>query len=186
MLRGMDTASHYDAARDVEPMLFSALLTPHRSLSGNGFLLLTGFFGAASLVAGIAFLAIGAWPVLGFLGIDLVAIVVAFRLNAIRARACEQVLVTPSELRVRRISPGGRRVEVVLNPRWVRLDQVGRDAFGIEQLFLVSSGRRVGIASCLGAEEKASFAKALSAALAAARRGPDRPSPQPCLSEIGW
>ena len=46
--------------------------------------------------------------------------------------------------------------------------------FGIERLFLVSRGRRLAIASFLGAREKESFAHALSAALGEAKRGPTR------------
>ena len=76
--------------------------------------------------------------------------------------------MTPSELRVRRISHRGHVVEWVLNPLWVRLDQKSHEEFGIEQLYLVSRGRRVSIASFLGPDEKASFAKALMAALHAA------------------
>ena len=80
--------------------------------------------------------------------------------------------MTPSELRVRRVSHRGHVVEWVLNPLWVQLDQKIHAEFGIERLYLVSRGRRVSIASFLGPEEKASFAKALTAALQAARRGP--------------
>jgi uncharacterized membrane protein len=54
----------------------------------------------------------------------------------------------------------------------VRLDRKTHAEFGIEKLYLVSRGRRVAIASFLGPDEKASFAKALTAALQAARRGP--------------
>jgi uncharacterized membrane protein len=63
-------------------------------------------------------------------------------------------------------------VEFVFNPIWVQLDQKTHAEFGIEKLYLLSGGRRVSIASFLGPEEKASFAKALIAALQAARRGP--------------
>ena len=80
--------------------------------------------------------------------------------------------VTPSELRVRRVSHRGHVVEWVLNPLWVQLDQKTHAEFGIEKLYLVSKGRRVSIASFLGPDEKASFAKVLLAALQAARRGP--------------
>jgi uncharacterized membrane protein len=59
----------------------------------------------------------------------------------------------------------------VLNPLWVQLDQKTHPEFGIEKLYLRSKGRRVAIARFLGADEKASFAKALTAALQAARRG---------------
>ena len=155
-----------------QPELFSALLTPHRSLNRTGFLVLMVFLSVVSFAAGLAFLLMGAWPVLGFFGLDVLAIYWAFRVNFLRARASEEISVTPSELRVRRISHRGHVVQWVLNPLWVQLDQKIHAEFGIEKLYLVSKGRRVSIASFLGPDEKASFAKALLAALQAARRGP--------------
>jgi uncharacterized membrane protein len=155
-----------------QPELFSALLTPHRSLNRTGFLVLMVFLSVVSFAAGLAFLLMGAWPVLGFFGLDVLAIYWAFRVNFLRARATEEIRMTPSELRVRRVSHRGHVVEWVLNPLWVQLDQKIHAEFGIEKLYLVSKGRRVSIASFLGPDEKASFAKALLAALQAARRGP--------------
>jgi uncharacterized membrane protein len=155
-----------------QPELFSALLTPHRSLNRTGFLVLMAFLSVVSFAAGLAFLLMGAWPVLGFFGLDVLAIYWAFRVNFLRARATEEIRVTPSELRVRRVSHRGRVVEWVLNPLWVQLDQKTHVEFGIEKLYLVSKGRRVSIASFLGPDEKANFAKALLAALQAAKRGP--------------
>jgi uncharacterized membrane protein len=155
-----------------QPELFSALLTPHRSLNRTGFLVLMVFLSVVSFAAGLAFLLMGAWPVLGFFGLDVLAIYWAFRVNFLRARATEEISVTPSELRVRRVSHRGHVVEWVLNPLWVQLDQKIHAEFGIEKLYLVSRGRRVSIASFLGPDEKASFAKALTTALQAARRGP--------------
>jgi uncharacterized membrane protein len=155
-----------------QPELFSALLTPHRSLNRTGFAIVMGFIGVVSFAAGLAFLLMGAWPVLGFFGLDALAIWWAFRINFRRARASEEILVTPSELRLRRTSHRGHVVEFVLNPLWVRLDQVVHEEYGIENLYLVSRGRSLAIASFLGPDEKASFAKALTAALQAARRGP--------------
>jgi uncharacterized membrane protein len=152
--------------------LFSALLTPHRSLNRTGFLVLMAFLSAISFAAGLAFWLMGAWPVLGFFGLDVLAIYWAFRINFRHARASEEIRITPSELRLRRVSHRGHVVEFVLNPLWVQLDQKTHAEFGIEKLYLLSKGRRVSIASFLGPDEKASFAKALTAALAAARRGP--------------
>jgi uncharacterized membrane protein len=63
-------------------------------------------------------------------------------------------------------------VEWVLNPLWVRLDEVIDEEFGTERIYLISRGRRVSVGGFLGAEEKASFAKALRAGLIAAKRGP--------------
>jgi uncharacterized membrane protein len=157
---------------DREPELFSALLTPHRSLNRTGFVVLMAFLSVVSFAAGVAFLMMGAWPVFGFFGLDVLAVYWAFKINFRRARAFEQISMTPSELRVRRVSHRGHTSQWVFNPLWVRLDQVAHEEFGIEKLYLVSRGRRISIASFLGADEKASFAKALRAALEAARRGP--------------
>src|SRR5229473_2287124 len=167
----MTASNDFDPTLD-QPKLFSARLTPHRSLNRTGFLVLMTFLTAVSFAAGVAFLLMGAWPVFGFFGLDVLVIYWAFRINFRRAAAIEEISVTPSELRVRRVSHRGHVVEWVLNPLWVRLDQKTHAEFGIERLYLVSRGRRVSIGSFLGADEKASFAKALLAALQAAKRGP--------------
>ena len=160
-----------DFEHGAEPVLFSAQLTPHRSLNRTGFVLVMTFLSVISFATGIAFLIMGAWPVLGFLGLDVLAIYIAFKINFRRARAREEITVTPSELRLRRVSHRGHVMEWVLNPLWVHIDQISHEEFGIERLYLVSRGRRISIASFLGAEEKASFSNALKAGLAAARRG---------------
>jgi uncharacterized membrane protein len=155
-----------------EPELFSALLTPHRSLNRTGFIVLMAFLSVVSFAAGVAFWMMGAWPVFGFFGLDILLVYWAFKVNFRRGNATEEISVTPSELRVRRVSHRGHVVEWVLNPLWVQLDQKTHAEFGIEKLYLVSIGRRVSVASFLGPDEKASFAKALLAALQAAKRGP--------------
>src|SRR5213595_3902429 len=167
----MTPGNDFDSS-EPQPKLFSALLTPHRSLNRTGFLVLMGFVSAVSFAAGLAFLLMGAWPVFGFFGLDVLAIYWAFRINFRRGRASEEIHVTPCELRVRRVSHRGHVMEFVLNPLWVQLDQKIHAEYGIEKLYLLSKGRRVSIASFLGPDEKASFAKGLVAALQAAKRGP--------------
>jgi uncharacterized membrane protein len=157
---------------DDQAELFSARLTPHRSLPRTGFLVVMAFVSVVSFTAGVAFLLMGAWPVFGFFGLDVLAIYWAFRINFRDAKASEEIRMTPSELHVRRISHRGHVVEFTFNPLWVQLDRKIHAEFGIERLYLVSRGRRIAIGSFLGAEEKASFANALTAALQAARRGP--------------
>jgi uncharacterized membrane protein len=157
-----------------EPAIFSAVLTPNRSLSRFGFILLMTVVGVMSFVTGMVFLLAGAWPVFGFCGLDVLLLYWAFRVNYRRGKAYEQVTVTSSELKVRQVSHRGRMREWTLNPLWVRLERVVHAEFGIERLFLISHGRRLAIAACLGPQEKESFALALSAALGEAKRGPTR------------
>ena len=158
-----------------EPRIFSATLTPYRSLGPTGFLILMSCLGAASFATGVVFILLGAWPVFGFLGLDVFLVYVAFRANYRAANAYEEVTVTASELTVRKVTPRGRvRQEWTANPLWVRLQQDIHEEFGVERLFLISRGERLAIAGFLGPEEKKSFAQALSQALFEARRGATR------------
>jgi uncharacterized membrane protein len=157
-----------------EPTIFSATITPHRSLGRAGFIVLMLIIGLVSFAAGMVFLIAGAWPVFGFFGLDVVLIYWAFRANYRAARAYEEVVVTASELRVRKVSHRGQVVEWTLNPLWTRLDKQTHGEFGIEKLLLVSRGEKVAVASFLGPDEKEDFAAALGAALIEAKRGPTR------------
>jgi uncharacterized membrane protein len=159
---------------ELEPTIFSAVLTPHRSLGSIGFLVLMIVFGGISFVTGVAFLLMGAWPIFGFFGLDVLLLYWAFRINYRRAAAYEQILLTPTELKVRKVSHRGRAREWVLNPLWVRLDMTEIHEFGIERLFLVARGKQLVIANFLGPDEKASFAKELGRALSEAKRGVTR------------
>jgi uncharacterized membrane protein len=163
-----------DNADELEPTIFSAVITPHRSLSSAGFLILMCLIGGVSFVAGMVFLLIGAWPVFGFFGLDVLLLYWAFRVNYRAATAYEEVTVTPSELTVRKVSHRGQVREWTLNPLWVKLDQVTTEDFGIQRLFLVSHGRRLTVAGFLSPKEKESFAQALGQVLGEARRGPTR------------
>ena len=156
---------------DLEPTIFSAVLTPHRSLGHVGFMVLIVVFGVVSFVSGLAFLLLGAWPVFGFFGLDVLLLYWAFRLNYRHAAEYEQVMVTPTVLRVRKVCHRGRAREWELNPLWVKLDTVEHEEYGIERLFLVSRGKQLVIANFLGPDEKASFAQALGNALNEAKRG---------------
>jgi uncharacterized membrane protein len=163
-----------DNGDDLEPTIFSAVITPHRSLGNVGFVVLMIAFGAVSFIAGVAFLLMGAWPVFGFFGLDVLLLYWAFKLNYRHAGAYEEVTVTPSALTLRKVSHHGRAREWVLNPLWVKLDKVVHEEYGLERLFLVTRGKQLAIGSFLGPDEKASFAQQLGQALNEAKRGVTR------------
>ena len=95
--------------------------------------------------------------------------------------------MTPSELRVRRVSHRGHVVEWVLNPLWVQLEQTGDAEFGIERLYLVSRGRRVSRRAAFWDPTKR---QALPKPYWLRCRPPSAASPtirsHESLSEIGW
>ena len=97
---------------------------------------------------------------------------IAFKANYRAAQAYEDVKVTAFELLVAKVSAKGQRAEWRFNPAFVRLEREEDEEFGTLRLALVSRGKSVEVAAFLGPDEKADFARALTQALAEARRGP--------------
>ncbi|MQT13024.1 DUF2244 domain-containing protein [Segnochrobactrum spirostomi] len=164
----------FDDRAEVAPEdapFFNAVLTPHRSLGPRGFLVVMGAICAVSFTVGILFWAIGAWPIFGFCGLDVLLVWLAFRANYRAARAREEIAVSTAEIRIRRVSPKGRAEEVRLNPVWARLVVERTEDEGVTRLALASHGRAVEIGHFLAPVERESFAAAFGDALATARAG---------------
>src|SRR5215470_12384369 len=73
------------------PVEFDAILRPHRSLGPTGFLILMSLVATVGFAAGVTFLLIGAWPVFGFCGLEVVLLYVCFRLNYRGGRCFERI-----------------------------------------------------------------------------------------------
>ncbi len=149
---------------DAADVLFEAVIVPHRSLSRRGLRLLLGAITLICCANAAAFIRIGAWPVGGFTGVELLLAAVLLRLNATAARASELLLLTPVELRIVRTDPKGRRQERVLSPAWLTVhleERPGR----VCGLWLGTRGVREEVARSLGEEAKRDLAHALEDAL---------------------
>jgi uncharacterized membrane protein len=150
------------------PSRFSAVLTPHRSLGPTGFAVLMAAVCLVSFGTGLLFYLLGAWPVIGFMGLDVALIYIAFRLNFRALRLYETVDLTQHALTVTRVTPSGQSQSWRFNPYWVRLsvqERVGRSS----ELSIASHGDRLVFGSFLTDEEREDFASALGSALSAAR-----------------
>lgn len=148
--------------------VFRALLQPHRSLTANGFLVLMVALSIVCFITGMAFLWIGAWPVTGFFGLDVLLVYVAFKLNYQAARAYETVEVTPSLLRVEQVAANGKTKLLELNPYWVTV-RVEEQSDGSAKLKLASHGSEYSVAESLSDGERREFAAVLREAIARAR-----------------
>ena len=145
---------------------FAAVLTPHRSLSPKGFAVQMALVCIVSFGTGLLFYLLGAWPVMGFMGLDVALIYIAFKLNYRAARLYETVDLTSSALTVTRVQPSGKAQSWSFNPYWVRLDleeRIGRSS----ELSIASHGERLVFAAFLTDLEREDFAQALSRALSA-------------------
>jgi len=153
-----------------EPGLFRAVLRPHRSLGPTGFVVLMAILSFVSFTTGAVFYLLGAWPVLGFFGLDILIIYIAFRLNYRAGRLHETVELSRSDLTVTRIYPSGRRERFDFNPYWVRVRLAeGRD--GRTDLRLHLHGKELSFGRFLTDDERRDFARALTGALVGARGG---------------
>ncbi len=156
----------------VEPLVFSAVLRPYRSLSPRGFGILMAAIVFCSFSIGFAFWLMGAWPVVGFCGLDILLIQLAFRLNYRAARAAEEIRLTRSKLLVTSITPRGAATETGFNPYWARLEVDRHPEVGVTALRIASHGARLAIGAFLPPSEREKFADAFSAALAKVRATP--------------
>ena len=156
------------AAALAQPILFDAVLEPHRALPRSGFIVVMLAAGLITLAVGIFFLALGAWPVFGFLGLDLLLLWLAFRLNRRALRISERICITPEQVLVSRHGPRGDE-SWTFNPYWLNVALV-EAAGGKGALRLSSHGFSLSLAAFLTAGERQALATALRSALADLRR----------------
>ena len=144
---------------------FSVTLYPHRSLSGFGLKIVLGAVIASNAIVAVFFWALHAWPVFGFLGLDVVLVIVAFTLNNRAANRSEQIIFEGEEVTVIRSGHAGARMRS-FNRRWLRIElEYDQDRELIGRLFLKSHGKKYEVASFLGAEERQELARRLQGAL---------------------
>ena len=154
---------------DPAPVLFDAILHPNTSLSRRGFAVLMTAVAAISLTIGGIFFASGAWPILGFYGVDVAIVYWAFRVNYNDARRYEKVRLTAETLTVERGGPSRGPKIWSFQPYWltVSLDDPPQHH---SQLTLSSHGRSLIVGSFLSPDERKEFAAALREALSRARQ----------------
>lgn len=151
-------------------------LHPSQSLSRVGFIILMSAVTAVSFVAGAFFWAIGAWPVFGFFGLDVLLIYGAFQLNFRAARRREIVEINHDMVQITRIASNGQSVREEIQAYWSRIVlQKGK-------LWLTNRGRIYEIGYFLGEEEKEQVREILAEALDTYRKGGHLQSPRPSTS----
>jgi uncharacterized membrane protein len=146
-------------------LYLDTVLRPHRSLSLQAFRLMLIVVIVVNLAIAIVFASRGALPVAGFLGLDVLALWVAFRINYRAARAEERIRLTPLQMQVERRAPSGAASHFILNPVWARVRE--EDA----GVCIWSGGGALCVGAFLPPDERAAFARQLDLALYRAKRG---------------
>ncbi|MDA5194663.1 DUF2244 domain-containing protein [Govanella unica] len=156
----------YSRAMDatLNRLRFSATLHPHRSLSRRGFKVLMCCLGLLSCLVGFVFISIGAWPVFGFFGLDVLGVYWAFQLSYRASTSLETIRLTDDNLTVGRLSPKGKYEEWQFQPYWVRVQIAEPRPYEV-RVTLTSHGRNLEIGRFLSPAERLEVAEALNKAL---------------------
>lgn len=156
---------------EADDVLLDAHVRPNRSLGGPAFIVLMTAIAVISFTAGLAFLALGAWPVLGFFGLDVLIVWLAFRLNYRDGRRLERIHITPEAIHVMRRWPTGYETLYRLPSAWTRLVVDHEDEPEVQPR-LTAMGKHVLVGSVLSPRERRELAGAIAEALDKARANP--------------
>ena len=145
---------------------FRAELVPNRSLSPAGFTIVMSLVAGLSFIAGVVFLLVGAWPVVGFFGLDVLLIYGAFKLSFRDSERREIVEVNDREVVVTRMIPGRPEEQRAFQRSWLRIElDEDKERELIGKLRLVERGKAFEIANFLGPEDRQEFYWALKDAV---------------------
>ncbi|NKB55443.1 MAG: DUF2244 domain-containing protein [Alphaproteobacteria bacterium] len=147
-----------------ETVYFDVELRPHRSLGPVGFTIVMAVATAFGITIGVAFMLVGAWPVFGFCGLEILLLYAAFRLNYRSGQRYERIRLTSNSLQVRRYGPKGETGRWDIEPNWLRIE-VDEPARRNGRLTLSSHGRSVTVGGFLPPKERVEVADALRDAI---------------------
>lgn len=141
------------------PSDFQVVLYPNRSLDDKGFALLMVLVALVCGLVGAGFALAGAWPVTGFLGLDVLLLYLAFRWNFRSSSRADFITLDDDGLTVKRIIPNGEAREWRFETAWVQV------VIEKKRLLLRSHGESLAIGPYLTAAERSSLADALREAI---------------------
>ncbi len=146
-----------------ETLIFEATSRPQQSLNATGMKVVAALLAVGFGMSGVLFAILGAWPVLGFAGGELLLVLGLFLLHRTHARRrVERISLSDGKLRIRRTDGRGEMQEAVLDPYWARLRLEEGNA---GRLLVGHRGRESEIGVYLNEDEKADLARALESAL---------------------
>nr|WP_314073351.1 DUF2244 domain-containing protein [uncultured Roseococcus sp.] len=137
------------------PVLFEARSAPLSSLDARGFRIVAGLLLLGFTIIGAAVIAMGAWPVTAFAGVETLLAIGMLALYRTWARgSAETVTLTEGRLAIRR-REGRRHEEASFDPFWARLRWQGG------RLYIGQRSEVIEIGRFLAPEERQDLARVL-------------------------
>lgn len=144
-------------------------IRPHRSLTDRGFIILISIITALNCASAAVFIAMGASLVPIFLGLDVLAVVIAFAASFASGRRIERLVVTESRVQLIEESPR-RKVLVWESPTAFTRVAAREEDERLVDLRLTVSGREAPLGRALGPKARQELMRSLETALQEARR----------------
>lgn len=144
-----------------ENEMITITMWPYRSLSPLGFRLVIAFFALALSALGLGFMLLGAWPVVGFLGLEIGIVWMAFKVNYRAGQLVERVFISPGGVTIERTDWRGQARQQQLDSPWVTAELLPARAER-NKLLLKMHAQSVEIGAFLPPVEKPSLADALN------------------------
>ena len=144
--------------------LFDVVIYPNQPVGPRTFALLMAVASLIIALMSAAFIAAGAWPVSGFLGLDLILLYLAFRWAQKEARSHQRVTLDDQTLRIESIDGNGKARFWRFEPYWTKVE-IDRPPARKSLVILSSKGRRLHIGQFLTPQDRLKFADALISAL---------------------
>ena len=148
----------------MDKIFLNLTVLPYRSLSKKGFknLMLVVCFIFFSV--GIFFWHIGAWPVFGFLRLDVFLLYYAFRINYKSGEIFETIKLIKQNLLITRNFPSGKKQTWNLEPYWTKVE-ILNPATHQHNLIIKSKNKVVSLGSFLNYNDKKILLKKIESAL---------------------
>ena len=140
-------------------------LWPYRSLSQRGFQILIAILAGLMTFIGLGFYLLGAWPVVGFLGLEIIIVWYAFKWNYRSGQLVETVFISPKQVDITRTDWRGRSKTICLDGVWIKAELDTKDKRRC-RLYLRQHANKMEIGAFLPSAEKPSLATALNEAFA--------------------
>ena len=146
---------------DSKQEIITITLWPYRSLGSRGYLyLMMGFIGLICILS-LLFYSLGAWPVIGFLGIEIGLVWLVFRMNYNAGRNFEKIFITPEATTIEKVGWRGDKRHFNIQSPWVKASCIKGEGRS-DKLILKYHSEQLEIGSFLPPKEKSSLADALN------------------------
>ncbi len=144
-----------------DDIILNIVLNPNRSLTKSTFYLIIILLLIISISVGFFFYTLGAWPVIGFFGIDILFFTLIFYFHNKSLKISERIILTKNEMIIEKIKPFGKNLIVKFAPpNWINIT-IKKSIYNKSRLIIHSHGSAIFVGDFLTKVEKIQLADSL-------------------------